>query len=187
MRRSLAHTSGHDTFWPELCGGRAVAIHEPSTLPAKSAEKGQPGDLDVVMLLARDHRAVQQALNDYQRAKDPEQRVKLIRHVMSELKQHEAAEKQAWWPAVRREVPNGERLASEGIAEEERGKRVMAELEQTSQHDPAWDAKVQSFIADVLNHASREEREVLAPAREKLPVSRLLELGRDLERAKKRG
>jgi len=76
---------------------------------------------------------------------------------------------------------------SEGIAEEERGKRVMAELEQTSQHDPAWDAKVQSFIADVLNHASREEREVLAPAREKLPVSRLLELGRDLERAKKRG
>jgi hemerythrin superfamily protein len=164
-----------------------MALNQPSTLPAKDTEKlGLPGQLDVVILLVRDHRAVQQALNDYQRAKDPERRQELIRHVMAELKTHEAAEEKAFWPAIRRELPGGEKLAAARRQEEDEAKRTIAELEAMNPREPAWDGKVQAFIGAVLNHASREEREVFLPARETLSVDRLMALGRDLEQAKKK-
>ena len=45
--------------------------------------------------------------------------------------------------------------------------------------------KVFNFIGDVLNHASHEEREVFVPVRETFSVDRLMEMGRELERARK--
>ena len=164
-----------------------MALNQPSTLLAKDTEKlGQPGQLDVIILLVRDHRAVQQALNDYQRAKDAGRRHELIKHVMAELKVHEAAEERAFWPAIRRELPGGERLASARQAEEDEAKRTIAELEAMDPRERALDGKVQSFIGAVLNHASHEEREVFLPARETLSVDRLMALGRELEQAKKK-
>ena len=163
-----------------------MALNQPSTLPARGTEKlGEAGQLDVIILLVRDHRAVQQALNDYQRAKDPERRQELIRHVMTELKAHEAAEERAFWPAIRRELPGGEKLANARQAEEDEAKREIAELQAMNPREPAWDGKVQSFIGAVLTHASHEEREVFLPVRETLSVDRLMALGRELEQAKK--
>lgn len=163
-----------------------MAINQPSTLPAKSTEKlGEPGELDVIILLIRDHRAIQQALTDYQRCTEAGARVELIRRVMSELTTHEAAEEAAFWPVIRRELPGGEQLASARLAEEARAKSAITELERMRPEDAGWESKVQHFIGDVLNHASHEEREVFVPVRETFSVDRLMEMGREIERAKK--
>src|SRR5689334_25422391 len=116
--------------WPAACGRAAMAIREPSTLPAKATEKlGEPGDLDAIIYLIRDHRAVQQALNDYQRARAGGRRAELMRHVMAELKEHEQAEETAFWPAICRELPGGAKLADARLAEEDGAKRAMAVLD----------------------------------------------------------
>ena len=162
-----------------------MAINQPSTLSAKSTEKlGEPGALDAVILLVRDHRAVQQALNDFLRSKDRDERQQLLRHVMSELKKHEQVEEQAFWPVIRRELPGGEKLAAQREAEEQHAKQAMAEIERMRPEDAGWDGKVQTFIGDVLTHASHEEREVFAAVRETFEVDRLMALGGDIERAK---
>jgi hemerythrin superfamily protein len=162
-----------------------VAIQEPSTKPAKSFEReGQPPRLDAITLLVRDHRAVQQALNDHQRCRDAAERARLIRQVMLDLKRHEQAEELAFWPFVARELPDGDRLAAARQAEEGRAKRTMTELQAMSPGDRLWDDTVRTFISQVLTHASHEEREVFQKVRSSVHVERLMQLADEIEAAK---
>ncbi len=158
-----------------------MAINQPSTLPAKSTERlGEPGRLDALTLLVRDHRAVQQAFNDYQRFGDPD----VIRHVIEELATHEQAEERAFWPRVRELLPNGEQLANACIMEEVEATQLAAELNAA---DPSWTRKLERLMTLVLNHAHREELEVFQPLRTSVPVDELMAWAEEIERARRSG
>ncbi|HLG73465.1 MAG TPA: hemerythrin domain-containing protein [Chloroflexota bacterium] len=163
-----------------------MAIRQPSTLPSKSTERlGDPGQLDAITLLLRDHRAVQQALNDYLRCRDIDEKAEILRDVIADLEEHERMEEAAFWPMIRRALPDGAKLADECMAEEAEAKGLIGEIRAMDRHDPAWLPKVQRLIAAVLDHAGREQLEVFQPLRSALPVDELMAWGKELDRVRR--
>lgn len=162
-----------------------MAIHQPSTLPAKSTEPlGDPGRLDAITLLLHDHRAVQQAMNDFQRCRDLEQRSEIIRDVIADVQEHERVEEQVFWPHVRQALPQGERLASARTIEEAQAQRLAEQVLRMEPTDPSWTQTVRRFMAAVLDHAGQEQLQVFQPLRAAVSVDELMAWGEEIERAR---
>ena len=80
------------------------------------------------------------------------------------------------YPAIRELGDEGERVAQQRIAEEEKASQVLAELKASDPSTPEFETKFTAFSGDVDKHASSEEAEVL-PLLEKLDDARRAELG----------
>ena len=70
---------------------------------------------------------------------------------------HETAEELTLRPMTRRDVPDGEKIADERMAEENEAKKVLADLEKLDVNSPEFESSFEKFRADVLEHAEHEE------------------------------
>lgn len=140
-------------------------------------------DKDIVDVLTDDHRRIR-ALFGRLDTTPVDQREDLFREIVGELARHEAAEESIVHAATR-DIPGGEQIAQEVLAEEDRAEKLMAEMEKL---DPAGDEFARAFARlrdDVLSHADHEEREEFPRLRAHLDDERRREMANGFEMLKR--
>jgi hemerythrin superfamily protein len=134
------------------------------------------GHEDAIDFLLGQHRQVEQLIDQVKTA-SVESRGELFDQLREMLAVHETAEELVLRPVTKSTGEAGKRIADERIAEENKAKQVLADLEKL---DPASDAflvEFTSFAADVLEHATNEEQQEFPLVRRENDADRLSKLG----------
>ncbi|MBO0692990.1 MAG: hemerythrin domain-containing protein [Acidimicrobiaceae bacterium] len=142
---------------------------------------------DLFDVLEADHIEVKSMLHTLGASSEPEKRAKLAETLVIEESKHEAAEEMHFWPAVRRYLVDGDRLADEAISQEEEGKQVLNDLDKAEAGSPAFDELVTRFQQAAQKHIAFEENEVWPKLLAVLNAQQIDELGAEIESAKATG
>jgi hemerythrin-like domain-containing protein len=112
-------------------------------------------------------------------------RKKMTEQLVIEESKHEAVEEMYFWPAVREQVPDGDRLADTAIGQEQEGKEVLDKLDKAGAGDPEFEQLITKFITAAREHIGFEETQVWPLLRSALSAEQASDLGDKLEQAKK--
>ena len=143
---------------------------------------------DAVAVLISDHRHVDDLFKQFDLYDDTSaENLKhdLVRDITRELSIHAGIEEQVLYPAMRDALPDGEKEVQESLAEHQRVKETLAELERTDPNDPSFSAKVKALASAVISHVQEEENDLFPRLDAALGQQRMSELGQALEQAKK--
>jgi hemerythrin superfamily protein len=141
---------------------------------------------DLIEVITSDHREVEKVFNELEsRSGSAEHRRALADHVIAELVRHSVAEEMFMYPAARKKLPDGDRIADHEIAEHGEAEEVMKELEGLEATDARFDELVGKLIADVRHHIEEEEGDLLPRLKQSCSAEELRELGGKVLRAKK--
>lgn len=99
------------------------------------------------------------------------------------LVRHEVAEEMTLYPTFRSEVAEGDKIADARIAEQQAAESKLAELEKMDPQSPSFLADLMQLRPAVLEHAKKEEADVLSRLEQVLSAERLEDLGRTYELA----
>jgi hemerythrin superfamily protein len=113
---------------------------------------------DVVSFLKAQHEAIKALFERVAKAKG-EQRKEEFVALRRVLAVHETAEEEVVHPRAKRELPNGERVVSARLKEENEAKQALARLEKLDVDSAEFDAAFEQLRADVIAHAEAEEHE----------------------------
>lgn len=122
---------------------------------------GQPG-ITATDLLDDDHNRVLQMFNQYENTKSdasPEEKRQLARTICRELKIHTRIEEEIWYPQLRSRADVDDRV-DEALAEHDRAKELIKEIEAASTHDAEFDYWIKA-LDDEVRHHIHEERDGL--------------------------
>lgn len=141
---------------------------------------------DLIEVITSDHREVEKVFNELEsRSGSAEHRRQLADHVIAELVRHSVAEEMYMYPAARKALPDGDRIADHEIEEHSEAEEVMKELEGLEATDARFDELVMKLIADVRHHIEDEEGDLLPRLQQACSADELRELGSKVLRAKK--
>lgn len=137
----------------------------------RDAEPGEiqdpSGDHDALVVLTRDHNQVKslqeqlQALPSHSTGGSPaqlRQRKSIVDMITVRLSQHEAAEEEYFWPAVRAAMPDGDRWAEEAVEQEQQGKDTLTELDKLEPDTEEFDKTVEKLVLLLRKHVAYEEK-----------------------------
>ena len=149
-----------------------------------------PSAFDV---LASDHEQVMDLLSQFEAAPAAagvndsllEARKKMAETLVIEESKHEAIEEMYFWPAVRKLLPDGDKLADQAISQEQEGKELLAKLDKLDADNPEFDRLVSEFIKAARDHIAFEETQVWPGLQEVMTEAEATDLGDSLEQAKK--
>ncbi|BBX21553.1 hemerythrin [Mycolicibacter terrae] len=99
--------------------------------------------------------------------------------------QHEAIEEQLFWPAVRTALDDGDDLADHAIAQEEAGKALLQQLEDSRPGEPEYHRALAEFSTAAREHIDYEENVVWPRFTTAISAQDLEKLGDKLRTAKK--
>ena len=124
-----------------------------------------PSAFDV---LANDHEQVKQLLSQFEAAPAASgindsllaARKKMAETLVIEESKHEAVEEMYFWPAVRKLLPDGDKLADQAISQEQEGKELLAKLDKLDADNPEFDRLLGEFITAARDHIAFEETQV---------------------------
>jgi hemerythrin-like domain-containing protein len=142
---------------------------------------------DVTALIARDHRAVEELFQQFDLYDDTAAanlKRDLLLQISRTLSTHAAAEEQVVYPIVRTEVPGGQAMADEALADHQQVKETLARLERMDPSDTALVVGVKALAVDVRGHVAEEEKSLLPTLEASLGTMRLAELGEAYAAAK---
>src|ERR1700740_292492 len=150
-----------------------------------------PSAFDV---LASDHEQVKRLLAQFEAGPDtttganelqlPARR-KMAETLVIEESKHEAVEEMYFWPAVRKLLPDGDKLADQATSPEQEGKDVLAKLDKLDADNPEFSRLVTEFIRVGREHIAFEETRVWPALREVMTETESAELGDKLAEGKK--
>jgi Hemerythrin HHE cation binding domain len=149
-----------------------------------------PSAFDV---LADDHEQVKRLLSQFEAAPAAAgtndsllaARKKMAEILVIEESKHEAVEEMYFWPAVRKHLPDGDKLADQAISQEQEGKELLAKLDKLDAGDPAFDTLIGEFIKAARDHIAFEETRVWPALRAVMTETEAAGLGDSLEQGKK--
>jgi hemerythrin superfamily protein len=144
--------------------------------------------VNALTLLKEDHRTVEHLFERWTMVRPeegPAIKRRLVDDMIRELSTHAAIEEQAFYPAVREALPEGDDLVEHSLDEHEEAKGLLAELEGMEPGEPEFEAKVGTLIADVREHVEEEEGQIFPRLQVALREGDLERIGEALERAKK--
>jgi hypothetical protein len=135
-----------------------------------------------IAILKKDHDRVKGLFEQFENAKTPAAKKKIMEQALTELKIHAVLEEEIFYPAVRGHV--GGKIMNEADEEHHVARVLIAELDHTTDRNDHLDAKFTVLAESVRHHIKEEEDEMLPKAKEvKINFE---ELGqRMLERKKK--
>ncbi|MFD0775545.1 hemerythrin domain-containing protein [Streptomonospora algeriensis] len=140
---------------------------------------------DLIDVIVSDHRAVEGVFSQLEQgAGDPAQRKGMVDHVITELVRHSVAEEQYLYPAARRSLPDGDRIADHEIEEHAEAERVMKELSGLQPEDPRFEELLSTLMSDIRHHVEDEENDLLPRLRESCGKKELEQLGSKIVEAK---
>jgi hemerythrin superfamily protein len=122
---------------------------------------------DACDLLDTDHRNVMKMFKEYEeltssRARSAAQKkMDLARQICMELTVHTQIEEEIFYPAVRGAVKDTDML-DEATVEHQSAKELIAHLQEASEADDMFDAKVK-VLGEYVNHHIKEERAEIFP------------------------
>jgi hemerythrin superfamily protein len=119
---------------------------------------------DIVDAVLQDHERFRRLFADFRQATGG-QGSEVWQALVRGLAVHETAEEEIVYPQVRRFVDGGDDIVEERLAEEDQGKKELAELEELGADAPEFESRVRQFMEKVLSHAEAEEREELPELR----------------------
>ena len=134
---------------------------------------------DVVDLIERDHREVEQLFSDFESSHDS----RVATKICDELTKHTFGEERALYPVVADELSDGKRLAREAENEHKEARHLIGRVRNTT--DETHLAELMSELKQAIeHHVSEEENEMLPKARQEISSDQLDQMGRDFEEAK---
>jgi hemerythrin-like domain-containing protein len=99
--------------------------------------------------------------------------------------QHEAIEEQFFWPAVRDALDEGNELADTAVEQEQAGKQLLQQLEDSEPGEPEYQEALKQFVKLGRDHIAFEQDVVWPRFQAAVSDEELVALGEKLERAKK--
>ncbi len=139
---------------------------------------------DIVDDIITDHREVEEVFAEIEKGAGGKKR-DLVEHVIVELVRHSVAEEQYLYPAARRVLSDGDKIADHELKEHAEAERIMKSLEETDAEDPKFDALTRELIDAIRHHVEDEEKDLLPKMREACDSAELRELGEKFQNAKK--
>jgi len=145
-------------------------------------------------VLSHDHQEVKQMLSELESgpttatgatADQLALRKKMVETLTIEESRHEAAEEMHFWPVVRERLPEGDRLADQGISQEQEARETLARLDRAQAADPEFEALLADVIGAGRDHIAFEETWVWPGLRTRLSEAEASDLAVKIERAKK--
>jgi hemerythrin superfamily protein len=140
--------------------------------------------MDAITLLKQDHKTVKDLFKQFEKASGSAKREQLVAQIIRELTVHAEIEEEAFYPQVRREVPEVEDDILESYEEHRVAVWMMDQLEGLSPSDERYEARVIVFKEIVEHHVEEEEELWFPKVRKALGRKQLAELGDALEAAK---
>jgi hemerythrin superfamily protein len=141
--------------------------------------------LDAVALLKNDHRMMKGLFKKFEATRNATAKGRIRDDIVKELSIHASIEEELLYPAAdKRARQKG--LVLESLEEHHLVKVLLAEIDGMNPEDERFEAKVHVLMENVMHHAQEEEKELLPKVRQVLSRSELIELGEQMEQAKKR-
>ena len=136
---------------------------------------------DAVAMLKRDHDAVKELFDRFEKADRPPAKKKIAQQALDHLRIHALLEEEIFYRAVRSHMSNEEMTGIMNEADEEHhvAKMLVAELGSMDGSEDHFDAKFTVLAENVRHHIQEEENEML-PKAEELPID-FKALGRQME------
>jgi hemerythrin superfamily protein len=162
---------------------------------AGPAEPAEHPTTDAVMVLTRQHNQVRALVQQLSALPshttggeddDLARRKSLVDMITVMLSQHETAEEEYLWPAVREVLPDGDERAGAALAQEQEGKDTLTTLGKLEPDTREFDSGVEQLAAQLRKHVAYEETVFLA-LREAMPGEDREKLGRKLLSAARAG
>jgi hemerythrin superfamily protein len=125
---------------------------------ARANPQGKAGkQQDAIALLKADHRQVEDLFEQFEKARDPQRKLKIATQVCTALKIHTVIEEEIFYPAFL-DATEEEDIHHEAIVEHDGAKKLIAEIEGMSPDDDYYDAKVKVLSEMIKHHVKEEER-----------------------------
>ena len=141
--------------------------------------------LDAVALLKNDHRAVEGLFKKFKASRNSRAKGTIRDQIVKELSIHASIEEELLYPAAdKRARQKG--LVLESLEEHHLVKVLLSEIDGMDPEDERFEPKVHVLMENVMHHAKEEEKDLLPKVRKVLSRSELIELGEQMERAKRR-
>lgn len=111
---------------------------------------------DIIDEIQADHDEIRALFAQVEQA-PPEEREDLVRHLVSVLARHEAAEESVVHPTLRDEFSGGDTIAEEILREESEAEQMLADLEGLDPAGEEFARLIRKLKLAVFTHASHEE------------------------------
>lgn len=140
--------------------------------------------MDVISLLEKDHRAVDELFRRFHLSEKAETQEELGREIVRELSVHAAVEEQFVYPLLRFKADDGAELADHGIEEHAEVKQLLADLEGMAPGSAAYRKTMEKVIESVRHHVEDEEHETFPKLRSSTDAELRRNVGQIAEQAK---
>jgi hemerythrin-like domain-containing protein len=166
-----------------------AAAQRRTARPAPPADPESSHDATVV--LTRQHNQVRALLRELRALpghrdggseQDLSKRRSIVDMITARLSQHEAAEEEHLWPAVRAVLPDGSQWADGALAQEQEGIQTLTALGKLDPGTDDFDDHVERLVSQLRRHVAYEDR-VFLLLRGAMPDGDREQLGRRLEAA----
>ena len=129
-----------------------------------------PRQKDACDLLDADHKAVKKLFKEYEELtgskskKSVSRKEEIAAEICRQLTVHAQIEEEIFYPAFRAAVPDGD-LIDEAEVEHQTAKDLIAQIENRSDDDDKYDAKVKVLGEYIDHHVKEERNEIFVKAR----------------------
>lgn len=153
---------------------------------------GEGDSEDVIDILGWDHNQVKYILEQLQAVPGKRQggtpvhmqeRVSLVDMIRLRLSEHELAEEEYFWPAVRSHLEDGDALADQALGQEQEGKDLLQALDGLPGDADEFDELVEKLVLALRTHVAFEDS-VFLQAKSQIPDEEREQLGRKIQSAK---
>ena len=142
--------------------------------------------MNALELLKNDHNRVRQLFKQFESVKDEAEHRRLVEIIKTELQTHAHIEESIFYPALDdTDSEDVAELVDEALDEHHAVEVLLDEIDRLNRDGQELRGKVADLKDKVEQHASREEEEMFARARELLTEDDLDEIGQELEDEKK--
>jgi hemerythrin superfamily protein len=135
--------------------------------------------MDAITFLIKQHRQIEQALEDALKAERPEQRTTAFKRVADDLGKHVVSEEQVFYPAVK--ARRTEDILLESLEEHLSLKRLLADLVELAPSADTWQPKLKVLDEQTRHHHEEEEENLFPRVRKICSELDLNALGDELQ------
>lgn len=153
---------------------------------ARTREESRDTPRSAVAILKRDHRNLQDLLEQLQSSQSPNRREELLTNIETEVQRHSRVEEEIFYPAFKDATgkKQDEHLFLEALEEHHVVDLVLPEIKREEPASDAFAAKAK-VLKDLIDHHIGEEQDEMFPRlRQAMSVPKLEQLGDEIERRK---
>ncbi|WP_106400338.1 hemerythrin domain-containing protein [Actinocorallia populi] len=148
---------------------------------------------DVFTVLENGHREIRRMLRELESSPNSAnganqaalaRRRQLVDRLIMEHSQHESAEQECFWPAVRELMANGAQMAEQGVRQEQSAQQTMADLRNIDPQEQKFEEQLRTAAQEIKAHIDFEEQQVLPALRKVMDPQRAQQIGAQIAQRK---